>query len=42
MAVLVPDDVRYHSAVFPTIRAFTASVSSTHLSPFHDVCYFII
>lgn len=34
VAALVPDDVGYHSAAFPTVRAFTASVSSTHLSVF--------
>lgn len=33
-AVLVPDDVGYHSAAFPTVRAFAAFVSSTHLSIF--------
>ena len=36
VAVLVPNDMRYHSAAFPTVRAFTASVSSTHcLSSWH-------
>lgn len=34
VVVLVPNDVRYHSAAFPTVRAFPASVSSTHLSIF--------
>lgn len=34
VAVVVPDDVGYHSAAFPTVRAFTASASSTHLTIF--------